>query len=229
MVQSIIFAIIIVLSFSPITVFAEGKITHSVDAYSARYSARHGSEIDHLLRSAQFLVDHHASEQEVMCSMATILPVGRGGGFHTLLAEKISLLFSEKRVPLPPTPTPKRERMSSRLIQAILVTQHGCHTMQRFPLQKKRKAPSIPLDSSGIPVSNNDVWNACVRNQSLSADLIRENPDTFEHRQGRIRKKIPWSCRDYHRGEAGWWIYPDQVNTELLFTRNGQYIGVKRE
>ncbi len=186
--------------------------------------------MDHLVRQAQFLHDHQSSPKEVICSIAKTLPVDRGGVFHETLARHLADLLSEKGVPLPPTRTPHLPSLSPRFIQAMLVSRLRC---THHPLSSskglKKKAPSIPLDTAGMPLSKNVVWNACVRQKELSVDLLRENPDRFEHRQRRMRKNIPWSCRDYHRGSDGWWIYPKLPNTRLLFTRNGHYLGAKSE
>jgi hypothetical protein len=193
---------------------------------SARYSPRHGSEIDHLVRQAQFLHDHQSSPKEVICSIAKILPVNRGGGLHTILAQKLLSLFQARDESLS-IHSVHLSPLNEVSIHTLL-TSHQCTTQVVHATKKIQRFSPIPLDKTRKPLSKNPVWNACIRNEGLSIDLMRENVDTFEHRQGRVRKSIPWSCREYHRDSTSWWIYPDEPNTQVLLTKKGEYIAVRR-
>ncbi len=88
----------------------------------------------------------------------------------------------------------------------------------------------LSLGSTNIPVSSNPVWNACVRNQELSFDLIQSNVDRFVHRQGSHRKELPWTCRDYHRGRLDDWIYrTNGYDLHILLSRKGEFLGIQDE
>lgn len=63
----------------------------------------------------------------------------------------------------------------------------------------EEKTP-FPVDSNGIPLSQNPVWNKCVRGTLNSLSDIRANPDIDE--DGR-----PLTCADYHTQDS--WRHPD--------------------
>ena len=61
------------------------------------------------------------------------------------------------------------------------------------------------LGEDGYPVSNNKVWNLCVRGKATLAD-IRSNPDVvLIHRHTVVHK----SCDAYRYTASNEWKYPD--------------------
>lgn len=63
---------------------------------------------------------------------------------------------------------------------------------------------SVPVDGSGIPVSKNLTWNACIRGNP-TLDEIRNNPDHYTYR--RTGLTVPKSCASYHTADS--WYFPD--------------------
>ena len=83
----------------------------------------------------------------------------------------------------------------------------------------------IRLSKSGVVISKNPVWNACISGERLDATMIRQNTDTYEHRNGKVRKRIPLTCRDYHRGRVEIWRHPDFSDIELTLDTKGRLVG----
>lgn len=84
----------------------------------------------------------------------------------------------------------------------------------------------VLVDQEGFAVSTNPVWNACVRGERVFVGFIHTNRDVYIHRQGRIRKEIPMTCRDYHRGNVSVWKHPDFLDAELYLDSKGKLLGV---
>ena len=60
----------------------------------------------------------------------------------------------------------------------------------------------FPVDAAGVPLSNNDAWNACIRNLTLLNDAGQ-----------------PFSCSRYHDGNV--WEHPD---LHVFFTYDGDLL-----
>ncbi len=98
--------------------------------------------------------------------------------------------------------------------------------LPRQAATKRSKADVIVhLNVKNVVVSTNAVWNACVSRENLTRDLIRTNKDTFVRRQRTVSKKIPLSCRDYHRGDLGMWRHPDFPGLEIQLDSRGRLLG----
>lgn len=190
--------------------------------------SRRGSEIVRWSNAALFL--WHASqglpdvargddgltdrERSAFCSLRRSIPNGRGGGFLSTLAQVTSSMLD-------------RDLHSADRFMIALTAPLDC--LQTPVPSFSRESPNIvflPVDAYGFPHSSNPVWNACVRGQGLSIDLIRSNHDTFLHRQGRIRLQIPWTCRDYHRGSLNIWLYPDVPGSQVLLDSRGRFVQI---
>ncbi len=89
----------------------------------------------------------------------------------------------------------------------------------------RAKPKLLRIDPQGSVISSNPVWNACIRSSYLSPALLRSNQDVYEHRQGRIRVRIPFSCRDYHRGDLRVWQFPDDPSVQLVLDKRGRLLG----
>lgn len=115
----------------------------------------------------------------------------------------------------------------------------GRHAKQILPILKdsafcapsfrgdsKRKADiMVHIAPGGSVVSSNPVWNACVRGESVSRVLIRSNEDFSLYHRGRVSKKIPFTCRDYHRGDVHLWQHPDFPGLEIHLDERGRLLG----
>jgi len=88
---------------------------------------------------------------------------------------------------------------------------------------------TIDVGDDGFVVSKNPVWNACIRGGYVLPGFIRMNPDRFLHRQGRVRKEIPLTCRDYRRGNPNVWRHPDFLSAEIFTRADGRFLGVLTE
>ena len=185
------------------------------DPYYARSAPRHGAEITRFVASADFalrtrLHRDHTSIDSFLCSVRRTLPLSRGAGFLHVYADRIAPL-----VAMDPAVV-RIDLASGRRCVSTTVTAH------ERPLDDK--AATLPLDTVGRPLSENPVWNACIRHEGLSADLLRDNRDVYVHRQRRIRVKIPLTCRDYHRGKDELWSYPDAPGAVLLLDARGRFV-----
>ncbi len=83
----------------------------------------------------------------------------------------------------------------------------------------------IRLQKNGVVRSSNPVWNVCISGQPIRKGLIMKNTDVFEYRRGHLHMHIPFTCRDYHRGDLKVWKHPDFPNVELLLDGKGRLIG----
>ena len=197
------------------------------DPYYAHTAPRRGSEVDHILAQARFLFGHtdadgssethhtHSftpEEAHVVCALRRSLPSDRGAGFLQTLSMHLVPLFHSAR--------------STDIL--IALTRHDTCTPERHQIvsQPVRFSLHIQFDSAKRVVSRNPVWNACIRSENLSVDLIRSNTDVFIHRQGRIVQKIPYTCRDYHRGPQNLWLYPDQPGLQIFVDSKARLLGI---
>lgn len=90
----------------------------------------------------------------------------------------------------------------------------------------RKKVPAVVhLTKNGVVVSTNPVWNACVTSERLTRDLIRSNRDIIVVHRGNISKKIPLTCRDYHRGDVHLWQHPDFPELEIQLDEKGRLLG----
>ncbi len=87
------------------------------------------------------------------------------------------------------------------------------------------KPVAVHVTREGVVVSTNSLWNACVTGQGITLELIRSNPDTVTHRQGRIAKVFQKTCRDYHPGSDNVWLHPDFTNLWMTLDTKGRIVG----
>ncbi len=83
----------------------------------------------------------------------------------------------------------------------------------------------LRLKKNGVVRSSNPVWNVCVSGKPIRKGLVSRNVDSVEYRRGHLHKKIPFSCRDYHRGALNIWEHPDFYDLQLLLDSNGSLLG----
>ncbi len=91
-------------------------------------------------------------------------------------------------------------------------------------------ATQVPLDEKGYPVSENDLWNKCIRNERIYLEEVRNNLEEWtpldEH-----RRVLPRSCASYHTGNnwfmPGLDIYFTWNPTKKVATFPKGYVGVK--
>lgn len=196
------------------------------DPYYAHTAPRRAGELAHVLAQARFLATLKQKESDnvvvgslfsmrelsLLCSLRRSLPSNRGAGFLQTLSVRLVPLFHSAR--------------STDIL--IALTRHDTCTSERQQIvsQPVRFSLHIQFDSAKRVVSRNPVWNACIRSENLSVDLIRSNTDVFIHRQGRIVQKIPYTCRDYHRGPQNLWLYPDQPGLQIFVDSKARLLGI---
>ncbi len=90
---------------------------------------------------------------------------------------------------------------------------------------KKFESKTIRLSVAGVVRSTNPVWNVCVSGHSIPLGLIRRNRDTYHYRRGHVKKEIPFTCRDYHRGDVSVWSHPDFPDLQLTLDSKGHLKG----
>lgn len=196
------------------------------DPYYARTAPRRGSEIDHILAQARFLFGHRGTDElpdsrmspftpqevHVICAFRRSLPLDRGAGFTEVLAHHLVSFFYFAH---------------HEDILIALLRHDFCLSPAHRPVSAPvRTALHVHFDIKKRVISKNPVWNACVRGENLSVDLIRMNADVFIHRQGRMIKKVPYTCRDYHPGPQNLWLYPDQPGLRIFVDKKARLLGI---
>lgn len=188
----------------------------AVHAYENPYYAQNGvrkaSEIDRFTAAAAFvqqrLYPTRKDTAKYLCSISKLLPENRGTGFLEIAVQRVSEISHLPEeylfIALASDPCPK-----------ITLT------IPRPPTKRR----SLEIDKNGSVVSSNPVWNACIRNAPMTGVFVRSNTDTFIHRQRSIIVKIPFSCRDYHRGQLKVWAYPDDPSVHLVLDGRGRLLG----
>ena len=116
------------------------------------------------------------------------------------------------------------DRADSSSVERALLDTSFCKTKPQKVISDYRPK-EIRLSKSGVVISKNPVWNACIGGGQLDATMIRQNTDTYEHRSGKVRKRIPLTCRDYHRGKFEVWRHPDFSDIELTLDTKGRLVG----
>ncbi len=94
-----------------------------------------------------------------------------------------------------------------------------------LPSQFRTASNILRLTKDGIVRSRNPVWNVCVSGKPIRKGLVIKNTDTYEYRRGHLHMKIPFTCRDYHRGNVSIWKHPDFKDLDILLDVNGRLIG----
>lgn len=147
------------------------------------------------------------AEQHVLCAMRKA-QIERSEAVTTWLAALLS----------------ERLGRPSALIKEALEDAHFCETP---PQGESVQTPvmEVHLRRDGVVVSSNLVWNVCVAGGPIGKDLIMRNRDTFEHRRGHVHRRIPYSCRDYHRGDRALWRHPDVPDLEVMLDDRGRLVG----
>lgn len=211
MFSRFVLIIVFFITLIPVTLASDDVF----DPYYARRAPRRASEVQHIVSSARFLLDSDPTQstQSVLCSVQRSLPFDRGGGFYETVAQNLVQLFPGE---------------SQEEVLISLLRHDRCASQSSLEVQHPRKRPKILIhfDDARRIVSSNPVWNACVRRDHLSHDLIQMNTDIFIHRQGSVLKKIPYTCRDYHRGSDNLWIYPDQPGLQIYIDNSARFLGI---
>lgn len=83
----------------------------------------------------------------------------------------------------------------------------------------------LRLSKDGVVRSRNPVWNVCISGKPIRKGLVMWNTDTFEYRRGHLHLRIPFSCRDYHRGNVSLWRHPDFPDLHVFLDTKGRLIG----
>lgn len=183
------------------------------DAYYARsQSERRGSELERFIAAAEFSFERsHASDtdrSEYFCALQRLLPQNRGGGFAYVVSQRLSTLLNLDTTSV-----------------SIALVRARCDIATPVTFSNHSPPKHLRIDSIGRVVSRNPVWNSCIRGTLLTPAQLRSNPDVFVHRQRSISVRIPYSCRDYHRGEVRSWIFPDDPSIELVLDARGRLLG----
>lgn len=90
----------------------------------------------------------------------------------------------------------------------------------------RSSSPNIlRLTKDGVVRSRNPVWNVCISGKPIRKGLVMRNVDTFEYRRGHVRLRIPFTCRDYHRGNLSVWRHPDFQDLDMFLDAKGRLIG----
>ncbi len=96
---------------------------------------------------------------------------------------------------------------------------------QKALSDSERSEPLVlRLRKNGTVASSNPVWNVCVSGKPVSKGLIMRNRDVSHHRRGHMHKDIPFSCRDYHKGDVAVWQHPDFPGLELTLDATGHLL-----
>lgn len=150
------------------------------------------------------------SEREIaaICSMQKAIPFDASPSFIEWLGGTMAGLMNRDR----------------SMILSALKDPAFCAPKQAAAPVKKAKV-IIHLNTKGIVVSTNPVWNACVTGRNITLDLIRSNKDTYLHRQGSVMKKFAKTCRDYHRGDVSMWEHPDFPDLRMKLDSKGRLVG----
>jgi hypothetical protein len=196
-----------------ILVFLCPRVVHAErDMYYARHrSSRTGSEVTRFIAAASFLHDRLYREPvlrpQYFCSLSRLLPEDRGAAMLADIAETLSSVL----------------KMDSQEIRVSIMKAHCSIPVSPRTVRLEQK--QLRMDSRGRVLSSNAVWNACIRGENLTPAFLRSNSDAFIHRQGRVRVRIPLSCRDYHRGDLRVWQFPDDASVELVLDTHGKLLG----
>lgn len=150
------------------------------------------------------------SQDEIsyICSMQKAIPVDALDSFVEWFAAHIASIMGR----------------DANMIASALKDPAFCAPKQAAAPVKKADV-IVHLNSKGVVVSTNPVWNACVSGQDLTLDLIKSNEDTYVHRQGTISKEFAMTCRDYHRGDVSMWQHPDYPGLEIQLDTKGRLVG----
>lgn len=147
-------------------------------------------------------------EHSYICSLQKALAKDAGDAFVEWLAVEVAIILGRQPA----------------IVTSALKDRAFCAPKQVAAPVKKADV-IVHLNTKGVVVSMNPVWNACVSGQNLTLDLIRSNADTFVHRQGTISKEFAMTCRDYHRGDVSMWQHPDYPGLEIQLDDKGRLIG----
>lgn len=147
-------------------------------------------------------------ENSYICSLQKILSIDAADSLVEWLAVEMAIILG--REPAMVTPALKDPAFCA---------------LKKAAAPVKKADAIVHLDTKGVVVSTNPVWNACVSGQDLTLYLIKSNEDTFIHRQGTISKEFAMTCRDYHRGDVSMWQHPDYPGLEIQLDDKGRLIG----
>lgn len=118
----------------------------------------------------------------------------------------------------------KRLHRSEQDIATAFRDDHFCDQKEKIHIVET-ELKAVLTERDGIVLSSNPVWNACVSGDPVTKALIAGNRDVFHHRRGHLHKDIPYSCRDYHRGNSAVWHHPDFPDLEVTLDDRGRLLG----
>jgi hypothetical protein len=180
--------------------------------YASVVGARRNSQFNRLTSATAFLWNHsdHSkdAQKNLICSVRKIVLQERGSELKQILAGEISSMTNQ----------------SQAEVAVALSASHYCDEPEPIVQPIAERIP-VFVNRDGTVHSNNPVWNACITGKDLSVELLKSNPDVFEHRQGRIRILRPYSCRDYHRGPLMVWKHPDFLDLSVALDQKGRLKG----
>lgn len=175
----------------------------------AKDRTRQGSEIRQIESAARFVRQSmdSSSSKDLACSIRKALPEGRGGQFLEQVAGILAGINQE-----------------SLMDSLTSLTRSGYCDPPMIAKAAPKPLTVIHLDTLGAVVSENPVWNACVRGSGITSALIKSNQDRSLQRTGRQRTWIPWSCRDYHKGPVDVWTHPDHPELSMVLDEHGKLV-----
>jgi hypothetical protein len=89
----------------------------------------------------------------------------------------------------------------------------------------KAKPKVIRLSASGVVISTNPVWNACISGMYISPDLLKANTDVSHYQRGHTDVTVPLTCSDYRRTGKNAWQHPDFADLVLTLDKKGRPVG----
>lgn len=118
---------------------------------------------------------------------------------------------------------PRDSKHAVKILDCRFCVSVGAHG----PNSKLSKTPPrvLRLTENGRVLSSNPVWNVCISGKPISIGLIRRNRDVFDYRRGHLHVSIPYTCRDYHRGQLAVWKHPDFADLDLTLDPKGRLVG----
>ena len=198
--------------------FLFAAIPPRVQAYADPYYARgvamrSGSEAVRILSAADFSLEraHHGDIDSTpyLCALQKLLPYERGPALRELLSLHVAPKIG----------------MHPRDVSIALVRAQCPQAMKRYSSRAVR-LKHLRVDRHGVVLTENPVWNACIRATPMSLSFLRSNTDTFLHRQRTVSVRIPYTCRDYHRGDPRVWTLPGgDLSSAVVLDSHGRLLG----
>lgn len=105
---------------------------------------------------------------------------------------------------------------AQRLSELLSVSEQGMRHRLSDPRQcaprrtdalRRTELIPFPIDSDGLPISTSATWNRCIRTDSVSPAMVRQNTD-LAPADARGTRMRPKTCGDYALGDDRW-RHPD--------------------